>query len=266
MNMFLHELRACRKSMIVWTITLIAIGAFYLSLFPAIYSHKDEFIAAVKGYGVYGKMIGFQIDYVTSFLGFYSFTFVYVLLCGAIQAMNLGTAIVSKEIREKTADFLLTKPVTRFNIITAKILAVLTSLIITNVIYLVAMSFVAPIVSKNSEAYSYKAFFLISFTLFFVQLMFMAIGIFISVIAKKIKSVLTVSLSVVFGFFIISMFGSVIGDNAVRYITPFKYFDSIYIINHKAYESSYVITGIVVMIIAIVASYYIYIKKDIHAV
>ncbi len=96
--------------------------------------------------------------------------FAYITLCGSIQAMNLGTSMLSKEVRDKTADFLLTKPVSRSEIMTAKLLAALTSLVITNGMYLIISSIMASAVT--SEAYSVKTFLMISITLFFIQLMF----------------------------------------------------------------------------------------------
>ena len=125
---------------------------------------------------------------------------------------------------------------------TSKLLAALTSLVITNVVYLAVASIMASIV--KTEDYSYKIFFMISITLFFVQLMFIALGIIISVVLPKIKSVLPISLGTVFAFFIIGMFASTTGDDAMRYITPFKYFDTNYIIKNSSYEIPFIIIGI----------------------
>jgi ABC-2 type transport system permease protein len=55
-------------------------------------------------------------------------------------------------------------------------------------------------------------------------------------------------------------------DDAARFISPFKYFDITYIIQNASYEVLYLIIGSVLVVIAVVASYIIYIKKDIHAV
>jgi ABC-2 type transport system permease protein len=82
----------------------------------------------------------------------------------------------------------------------------------------------------------------------------------------KIRSVLSVSLGTVFGFFIINMFGSVIGEEALRYITPFKYFETGYIIKNGSYEVQFVILSLAFVIAATAASYIIYSRKDIHAV
>jgi ABC-2 type transport system permease protein len=188
----------------------------------------------------------------------------YVLLCGSIQAMNMGTSIISKEFRQKTADFLMTKPVNRSKIMTSKILAVLTSLVISDAVYFAAALAITSIVS--SEAFSMKIFVMISLTLLFIQLIFMALGVVFSVVMPKIKSVLSVSLSVVFGFFILDMFGSVIGEKAIRYVTPFKYYDRSYIMKNGSYEVQYIILEIVLIAIAIAASYLLYSRKDIHAV
>lgn len=177
--------------------------------------------------------------------------------------MNLGTSVVSKEVRDKTADFLLTRPGTRNAIMTSKLLASLSCIVITNVAYLVSASIMVSLVA--TEKYSYKIFFMISITLFFIQLMFLALGIIISVLIPKIKSVLSISLGTVFSFFIIGMFAATSGDNTMRYITPFKYFDSTYILKNSSYEISFIIVGIGFIAFAITGSYIIYSKKDVHA-
>ncbi|MEX2104321.1 MAG: ABC transporter permease subunit [Bacilli bacterium] len=156
------------------------------------------------------KALGLQINSMGSILGFYSYAFVYITLCGAIQGMIIGVTIISKEVREKTADFLLTKPVTRTKIVTSKLLAAVVSLVITNVVYIAVASIVASQV--KTEDYSATIFFMISITLFFIQLIFLAMGILISVVFPNIKSVLAVSLGTVFSFFIIGMLASTSGD------------------------------------------------------
>lgn len=265
MNMFLHELKAYRKSTIVWACALVAVSILFLSLFPSFSKDVAEFNKILESFpeGV-RKALGVSIDSIATFIGFYSYVFLYIVLCSSIQAMNLGISILSKEVREKTADFLLTKPVTRMQVVTSKLLAALTSLIITNVVYIAAATTASLVMTEG--VLDFKIFFMISITGFFVQLMFLSLGIIISVLVPKIRSVLPISLSIVFGLFIISMFGSVIGDNVIRYITPFKYFDTAYIIKNSAYEVSFIIIEILFIGITTAISYLIYSKKDIHAV
>jgi ABC-2 type transport system permease protein len=186
-----------------------------------------------------------------------------VVLTGAVQAMNLGTSLISKEDAGKTADFLLTKPVTRARVLTAKLLAALASLGITDFFYLIAAGVSAR--AASTEPFSMKVFMMISLTLFFVQLMFLALGILVSVILPKIKSVIAVSLPVVFAFFIIGVIGSILDNEASRYVTPFKYYDPVYIVKHGAYEGRFIVIEIIFIIAAVSASYVIFAKKDIRA-
>ena len=265
MNMFLHELKAYKKSTITWTFTLVGLVILFLSMFPAISEEAEEFKKIMEGFPEAIRMaLGLSVANIGSIFGFYSYIFLYISLFGAIQAMILGTSILSKEVREKTADFLLTKPVTRTQIVTSKLLAAFASLIITNVFYLGAATMMASLV--ETKEYSTKIFLLLSLTLFFLQLIFLALGIIVSVVVSKIKSVLPISLGTVFAFFIIGALASTTGDDTLRYLTPFKYFDFGYIVQNSSYESSFIIVAIGFIVIAITASYLIYSKRDIHAV
>ncbi|OIK16022.1 ABC transporter permease [Bacillus sp. MUM 116] len=265
MNIFLHELKAYRKSTMIWTLSLSALIVFFLSMFPGLTQDADQFKKLLENYPeTVRKALGVSIDSITSLLGFYSYGFTNVVLCGSIQAMNLGTSILSKEVREKTADFLLTKPVTRKQIVTAKLLAVIISLVMTNVIYMVIAFIAASAVSEKS--FDFNTFLLISLSALLIELMFVALGVLISVSVPKIKSVLPISLGTVFGFYILNMLGSVIGEKSIRYLTPFKYYEASYIIKHSSYDAAFIIIEIVFILAAIAVSYVIYSKKDIHAV
>ncbi|WP_337102083.1 ABC transporter permease subunit [Paenibacillus sp. YIM B09110] len=265
MNMFVHELKAYRKSMLVWTCSLIGILILLMSLFPAVSKDIDEFSKVLEGYpeGI-RKALGIEIESMGTILGFYGYIFMYITLGGAIQAMILGTSIVSKEVRDKTADFLLTKPVSRTQIMTSKLLAAVVSLSVTNAFYLIAANLIA--VQVKTVEYSGKLFFMISITLLFIQLVFLAIGIIVSVVFLRIKAVLSVSLSTVFAFFVIGMLVSAGDEGTKRYLSPFKYFEPRTIIESANYEAPFIAAAIGIIVVCIAASYVVYLKKDVHAV
>jgi len=266
MNIYLHELRALRKSAVIWVCALIAMNVMFLSIYPSMAKDAADFKKLLMVYPAPVRaMLGINLDYITSILGFYSMIFSFITLCGAIQAMNMGLSILSKESRERTADFLLVKPVSRSVIVTAKLLAAFTGIIVTNVVYCAASFITANIVKTTN--YNIKLLIMINLTLFFIQLIFLAIGVLISVFFNKLKSVLPISLGVVFGLYMLGALVSAGKSNeAARLISPFKYFDITYIIKNASYESSYIIMSAVIVVIAVVISYIIYIKKDIHAV
>lgn len=151
MNIYLHELKSLRKTAIIWTCAMIAIAALYLSLYSSMAQDAADFKALLSNYPPQVlAMIGATLDSITSPLGFYSMVITFVVLCGAIQAMNLGVSILSKEMRERTADFLLVKPVSRTAIVSAKLLAALTTLLATDIIYFAAVSIMTSIFVQTS--------------------------------------------------------------------------------------------------------------------
>lgn len=265
MNIFLHEMKAYRKSTIIWLVSLTAIMVMFMSMFPSFSKDAEQMTTMLEGYPeAIRKALSLDLENFFTILGFYSYALSFIVLAGAIQAMNIGVSIVSKEVREKTADFLLTKPVTRTAIVTAKLLAAFVSLLLTNIVYGAVALLVASQVQVDD--FSTKVFLLLSLTLLIVQLMFLALGILISVMARKIKSVLTVSLATVFTFFFIGTLGGIADEQTVRYFSPFKYVDTAYIMKHSGYEDTYLWVGAVLIVGAIAASYVVYAKKDIHAV
>jgi len=265
MNIFLHELKAYWKSTLIWTFSLGAMALIFFGLYPSFSKDIEQFKSMLEGYPeAIRRGMGISLDNFGSILGYYAFPFTFILLIGAIQAMNLGTSIVSKEVRDKTADFLLTKPITRTRILTGKIMAVVTSLAITNVVYVSIASLIASAV-KN-EDFSLKLFIMISLSLFFVQLIFMSLGIILSVLLPRIKSVLPISLATVFLFYFLSFLSSNTADDKLRFVTPFKYFDPVRIVETNTYEPLFLMITVVFIVSTLTASYLIYIKKDIHAV
>jgi ABC-2 type transport system permease protein len=264
MNVYRHEFKSLRKSTIIWAISLSLIIVMFLSLYPAFSKDVAASEAILANFPpAIRAALGLALTNLFTIFGFYSIPILYIVLAGSVQAMNLGIYAISKEDAGKTADFLLSKPVTREKVLTSKILASLSSISITNVIYLAVALLMAKAVASGT--FSIKIFVMISLTLLFAQLYFLALGTFLSIVLPKIKSAIAISLPVVFVFFIIGNLGSIIGDQAVRYISPFKFFNSEYIIEHNAYEIKYMVVEVIVISVAIILSYIFYRRKDIHA-
>jgi ABC-2 type transport system permease protein len=147
--------------------------------------------------------------------------------------------------------------------LTEKLAAVLVLVILTNFFFILSAYASAKFFSPTN--FDQKIFFLIGGTLFFVQLVFLLMGFFLGAIVPKIKTVAAYSLPIVFSFFILSAFGSVIGKKEVDYLTPFKYFNASYIVNHSAYEPKYLWLVLGISAFFIVSSYLVYLRKDIQA-
>jgi len=261
MNIFLHEMKMHRNSIIIWSIAFSLTAIFFMSMFPAMSENVSIFKKMMENFPKgFSEAFGFDVMMFGTALGFYSFIFLYTTLLGAIQAMKYGLSVLSIEEREKTADFLISKPVSRNKIIVSKISAVITSIVITNIVFLI-VSYI--VVGKYIESnFDYKLFIMIASSLFFIQMIFMSIGLLISVIPRKIKAVTPITMGVVFGLFVVSLFSSAFGDKKMEYITPFKYFEASEIFKNQSYNMTYALIAILIVTASLGITYYRYMKKD----
>jgi len=264
MNVFFRELRAYRKSTLIWAGSLSAIVLVFIGMYPAfshdvegLYKVLENFPEAIRA------LVNISAQTFLSVLGFYGYLLNFAVLAAAIQAMNLGVGVISKEGAGKTADFLLSKPITRTRVVSAKLGAALVAILFTNVVF-IAVSYLAVIVVTN-ESFSVETLLLMASTMLLVQLIFLALGALFSVIIPKIKSVIAVSLPTVFAFYIIGAIGDVLQNVEVRWVSPFRYYDPMYIITNQSLETKYLLVEVVFVVVALVATYVIFVKKDIRA-
>jgi ABC-2 type transport system permease protein len=265
-NIYLHELRARMRSVIVWSISVAAILICFFAIFPGfadqaalINQLMSRFPPALL------EAFGMGRTNMATVVGFYSLLFGFVQLCLAIQAGNYGFGLVSIEESELTADFLLSKPVSRLQVLTSKLLAALTSLTITNAMVWVA-TFVAIAAFHGSYTYETGSLLLLLASIVIFQLFFMTVGLVISLLVKRVRSVTPYSLGLGFGMYVLSAFSSMFGTATLEYITPFKHFDPAYIVQHAAYDTPLVLLNVAVSLIALGISYWLYIRRDIPAV
>jgi ABC-2 type transport system permease protein len=265
-NIYLHEFRARMRSVIVWSISVAAIIFCFSALFPGfadqaalINQMMSRFPPALL------EAFGMGRTNLTTMIGLYSFLFTFVQLCLAIQAGNYGFGLVSIEETELTADFLLSKPVSRVQVLTSKLLAALTSLTVTNAVVWV-VTFVSIAIFRGSHPVDTGSLLLLLVSIVIFQLFFLSVGLAISLLVQRVRSVTPYSLGLGFGMYVLSAFSGMFGTATLEYITPFKHFDPAYIAQHGAYDTPLVLLNVAVSLIALGISYWRYIRRDIKAV
>lgn len=264
MNVFIQELKQNRNSTIVWAIALISIAALYISIFPSI-SENTNIADITKNFPeAFKKTFGITDDFLSAFPSLYALVLNLVLLTGAVQAMNLGTSIISKEVRDKTAEFLLTKPISRASVLHQKLLSVFTLILITDLVFFAANWGLIQVFID--DPFKFKTFFISSLSLFLVQSFFVSFGFLLGTVLPKVKSVIAVSLPAVFGFYIIGMLDTVIGEEKIKFLTPFKLFNVNTLTAGGDYELRMLVYLAVLTIGAVLTSFVVYQKKDIHTI
>lgn len=265
-NIYRHEFRARLKSVVIWSLAVTALLFFFFSIFPA-FSDQAALLNEMLARFPQQLRVAFGMENIdlSTVLGFYSFIFVFVQLCLAIQASNYGFGLVSIEESELTADFLLSKPVSRMKILTSKLLAALTSLTITNIVVW-AISFVTITIFHGEHQYEVKTLFLLLLTILLFQLFFLSVGLVISLLVKRVRSVTPYALGLAFGCYVLNAFRGVFGEVKLELITPFKQLDPNHIVQYGSLDAPLVLLNVAIALIALSASYWLYTHRDIPAV
>jgi len=264
MNIYKHEFGMNVRSVITWSIALVLVIILFLSFFSSISAQATLLNDALSQFPK-ELLIAFGLTNVdmTTILGFFSMIFLICQIILAIQASNYGFSMLSIEERELTADFLLTRPVGRAKILTSKFLAALTCLAITDLV-LWFSCIVAINIFKGDSSYDWNTLMLLLISVVFFQLVFLTLGMLISVLVKRIRSVTTFSMALAFGMYVLSAFGGMLGESFLEWFTPFKHFDAAYIISHQTYDPKIWIS-LVVIPTAVVGTYLLYRRRNIPA-
>jgi len=263
-NIYRQELKMLRGTFIVWLLSLLALATIYLSVYPAFAKDADVVTQALAHLPPAVKQAmgtgGFQIF---SFPGFIANVLPILLLAGGIQTMNMGITLANRDLLSQTTDFLISKPVGRSRIFLQKLLAHLTVILATSAI-LIGYIYAGSQVGK-AEDFSMQTFLMIMAVFTGIQLWFLAVGMTVSALVGRIRAVVGVSMAVVFGLFVLGLFGSVIGDEAIRYISPFKYVDLLEVVKSQTYELSHIVVWAAIVILGFVLSWIIYKRRDVRA-
>lgn len=265
MNILKQELKMSFRSWLYFTIGILATMIIFTSFFNVFKADAAAMNELLQNFPPEFKAaFGFADVNLAEIEGFFSFIVSYIVLIGAVYGMKLGVSLLSEEGRAKTSDFLLTKPVRRVQIVTAKFLTMLIYIIAQNIaLFAVGLAAVNLIVIDKIDVGIYA---LLSFSLFFVQLFFVGIGLALSAALQKIKAVMPITLGIVFFFFIIELINESLLDKNLTYLTPFAYFKGSAILASHSYELIYLVIDLAVFAVFSALGFWLFQKKDIHAI
>ena len=265
-NIYWQEFKMHLRSVITWSLSVAALIFVFTSIFSSF--AKDAALlnemmakfpeALLTAFGMNGVNLA-------TILGYFGLIFLFVQICLAIQAANYGFGLVSIEEREWTADFLLAKPVGRPQILTSKLLAALSGLTITNAaVWISSLAFIN--MFKGDSTYETKPLLLLLLSVVVFQLFFLAVGLVISLLVKRVRSVTPYAMGLGFGMYVLSVFGDMLGESVLEKVTPFKHFNPNYIVQHGAWDTPLVLISVAVIVVSLVASYVLYTRRNIPAV
>jgi ABC-2 type transport system permease protein len=178
-------------------------------------------------------------------------------------AVVWGLNQLSKEEHLKTAEFLLTRPISRDQILSSKLIVLFSYIIGINVLGYLAGLVSCTLAAK--DGFDIGTLTILHLYGLMACLFFGALGVFISVLIRRGKSMVGIGIGIVVGAYLLDMILKVYGKaDFLLYLTPFKYIDlQISAINYHLQGWRILIPLGVTLILALM-SYMLYRRKDIY--
>ena len=262
MTIFLHELRQNRNTLLIWTGAVASLMMVCVFLFPEMKGDADGIGDMFSSMGDFTAAFGMDRLNFGEFLGFYGIECGNILgLGGACFAALAAISILAKEEKEHTADFLLTHPVSRGQVLIQKLGAVGVSLLIFHVAVL-ALTAVSILAVKEEPDWS--RLLLLHLAYFLLSLETGALCFGISAFLRR--NGYGIGLGLAAGFYFLNIIAN-LSEKAVflKYITPFGYADSADILSEGSLHTGRLAFGMFCGAAGIAAACLWYSRKDVRS-
>ena len=261
MTLIRHELRRSWKSLAVWT---GAIGAFIiicLFMYPEMKAQTESISSLFSSMGAFSSAFGLDTLDFGTLKGFYGIECGNILgIGGALFAALAGIGALAGEEKEGTAEFLLTHPLSRAEVVTQKLAAVMLQILALNAaVYLLAVSSIAAV----GEAVPWKEVTLLHLAFFLLQVELACVCLGIS--AFLWRGGTGIGLGLAIALYFLNIIANLSDKaEALKYITPFGYADGSDILSHGAIDGPRVLTGVAIAACGVILAYAKYCRKDIR--
>ena len=261
MTLVKHELRQGRTALLIWTGAIAFLLTICVFLFPEMKGEMEKVGDMFGSMGAFTDAFGMdQLNFGT-LIGYYAIECGNVLgLGGAFYAAICATAMLSKEEKDKTAEFLLAHPVGRVSVLTQKLVAVMIQITLMNlVVYLLSVGSMALV----GEEVPWKEVNLMHLAYYLLQLELGGICFGVSAFLRK------GGLGAGMGIAILLYFANLISNIAdsaefLRYITPFAYCNGADIVSNGRLDILLLGLGVLFTLLGLGCGYWKYCKKDIY--
>lgn len=220
-SLLIHEIKSRWGAVLGWGVGLSVFGAIYLHIFPEV----EEQLAALADLSVY-QAFGFDMGTFEGFIGSTIVLFMPIWL--GIYVIIISTKTLAGEEEDGTLELLLATPLHRWQIVSAKMMAIgLAVLVILAIVGTVNGLVLDQIKTVNAVEITFWQLFIAVLNAWPLIMVFTALGLFLSAFLPNRKTAV-ISLSVIF-------IASYLGENLAKdvaslaFIKPyslFTYFDS----------------------------------------
>lgn len=261
MTLLKHELKQGFKTLAIWTASIGFLIAICLFLFPEMKGEMDNVSDMFASMGSFTAAFGMDRLNFGTLIGFYAVECGNILgLGGAFFASLIAGSALAKEEKERTAEFLLSHPVSRVSVISSKLASLVVQIVVMNVV-IFALS--AACIAIIGEEPAWKEICLLHLAYFLLQLELAGICFGLSAFLRR------GSLGIGLGIAAIMYFLNIIANisekaECLKFITPFGYAEGADIVSNGSLDGKLILIGMAFALTGVAAACFWYSRKDIR--
>lgn len=261
MTILKHEILKQKKYTLLWLIMTGLIISVMFSEFSEYYKNPEMVQLLTQFPQNVLKAFSLNQANLTNLSGFLSILSVYIHLLGGTYAVMLGNNCLSREERERTAEIFLSLPISRERILIIKWLASCLHCLIFSLFTFFAILVASTPYEITPNYIDYL--FLVTFSLFMIQMLFLSLGMFIAAFFKRVSRSNAYSVAFIVASYFISLLMEVSESlKQFWYITPFKYFDTNKMLKFLSLDSCGIGLTLSITLVLFATSFYLYPKRD----
>ena len=223
-NLYRKELKRNRKNLMVWTLIVLGFTLFVLGFYPSIADMGTALTDLMEKLPPeLGKAMGMDMTTWSGSVGYYSTYYgIYIILLMGIYTTSTGATIVSKEERDGTSEFLLTRPLSRTNIMVTKMAALFT---LVGIIFLLqTLTAMAGFQFFSPNEVNWTEVSIMHGHGFILILFFTCIGVLLPHLSHPKKNFMGMVVGLIFGSYFLNALSRSSPDlEWLGYISPFHY-------------------------------------------
>jgi len=222
-TIFKNEVRRTRKGLLTWGIVVGIIAFFGMLEYPFLSQYLDLLEEALNTMPKLGQLVfGVFHAELTDPLGYYVVMYYWTGLIVFTHAVYTGASIISKESRDKTAEFLFTKPYKRNVIVWAKTFAALVNILVIGIVTIV-MSLIA-MLPITTEASVLMRIFISGVGMLLTQVILMSLGLLCSAVFGTYRSGARAAVIVLLLCYCLMFFVQYVEMPSLNFISPLTCF------------------------------------------
>ena len=222
--LYFKELKRNRKNAAIWGAIVLGFTLLILSIYPSFADMGKDITQLMQNLPPeFAKAFGMDENTWSSIIGFYTTYYgIYITLLMGIFTASTGATILGKEERDGTAEFLLTRPMTRSTVATTK-LWVLATLLLG--LFAIQTSVAAAAMFIIADQLAWSQFAVLPLHGLFLVGFFASVGVALGAFLPVKTNFMGPVVGLIFGTYFLNAIGQAADLPAVAYLSPYHYLE-----------------------------------------